>query len=387
MQRRFFLVTASSFALSQLLIGCTTKNQEILKVWLLNGSIPGQIVGKFRQNLRQEVDLKVNLKFSIQGQLEGLYKQLQKSHSQINNEEKGWFSSLPFGLFSPPPVADLVTLGDYWLAAAVEQKLIQPLDTDKMEQWSDLDRKWQELVKRNNQGFVDPNGKVWAAPYRWGSTVIIYNRDKFKDFDWKPEDWSDLWRPELRSRISLLDQPREVIGLTLKKLGKSYNTEELSKVSQLESELSNLNKQVKFYSSNRYIEPLIIGDTWLAVGWSSDIIPMIARYPELTVVIPNSGTALWADLWVHPTNKNENTNNLFYKWIDFCLQPEVAKQISLLTKTNSPINPKISASDISEPLKNILAGNSSILDKSEFLQPLKPQVSQEYNSLFAKMKS
>ena len=383
MQRRFFLVTASSFTLSQLLVGCGGNNQETLKVWLLNGSIPGQVVTKFTQSLEQ----KINFKFSVIGQLKTLYKQLHNWHSRINSKkDEGWFSSLPLGLFSSPAVADVVTLGDYWLAAAIEQKLIQPLDTDKMDLWSALDQKWQQLVKRNDQGFSDPNGKVWAAPYRWGSTVIVYNRDKFKDFDWKPQDWSDLWRPQLRSRISVLDQSREIIGLTLKKLGKSYNTQTLSEVTQLESELRALNKQVKFYSSNRYLEPLIIGDTWLAVGWSSDILPLIARYPQLTVVIPASGTALWADLWVHPTSKNENKTDLFYKWIDFCWQSEIAKQISLLTKTNSPINSKISANDISEPFNKILTNNSSILDKSEFLLPLTPQITQEYDLLFAKIK-
>ena len=44
-------------------------------------------------------------------------------------------------------------------------------------------------------------------------------KNKFEELGWKPKDWSDLWRTELRDRISLLDQPREVIGLTLKKMG------------------------------------------------------------------------------------------------------------------------------------------------------------------------
>ncbi len=384
MQRRSFLVTASSFALSQLLVGCGGRNQETLKVSLLNGSIPGQVVGKFRKSLQGGV----NLNFSAVAQLKSSYKNLQTWHSRINGKkDEGWLSSLPFGPWRPLPVADLVTLGDYWLAAAIEQQLIQPLDVSEIKEWSNLDRKWQELVKRNDKGLADSKGKIWAAPYRWGSTVIVYNRDKFKDFDWKPQDWKDLWRPELRSRVSLLNQSREAIGLTLKKIGKSYNTQKLSEVPQLESELRALNKQVKLYSSDRYIEPLIIGDTWIGVGWSSDVLPLIARYPQLTVVIPSSGTALWADLWVHPTNKNTNKTNLFYKWIDFCLQKDIAKQISLLTKTNSPINLKISADDISQPLNKILTDNSSTLEKSEFLLPLPKEAAQEYDSLFAKIKS
>lgn len=121
-----------------------------------------------------------------------------------------------------------MTLGDYWIRVAIKNKLIQPLDVSKLKQWSSLPQRWQELAKRNDQGQIDPQGKVWAVPYRWGNTVIVYRRDKFlQEFGWTPSDWSDLWRSELRSRISLLDQPREVIGLVLKKLGQSYNTKNL----------------------------------------------------------------------------------------------------------------------------------------------------------------
>ena len=49
-----------------------------------------------------------------------------------------------------------------------------------------------------------------------------------------------MWREELRGRISLPDSDREVIGLTLKKLGYSYNTTDLALVSDLESELEQL---------------------------------------------------------------------------------------------------------------------------------------------------
>jgi putative spermidine/putrescine transport system substrate-binding protein len=92
---------------------------------------------------------------------------------------------------------------------------------------------WQEIVKRDRQGQVSNTGEVWGAPYRWGTTVIAYRRDKFRELGWTPKDWSDLWRPELRDRISVVDQPREVIGLTLKKLGRSYNTTNLSQVQTL----------------------------------------------------------------------------------------------------------------------------------------------------------
>jgi putative spermidine/putrescine transport system substrate-binding protein len=383
MDRRSFLLGSGTLTVSQLLFGCSGKNQTQLKVQLLKGSIPGQVVNEFHKGLQE----KVKLKFAPVGQMQDLFEQLQNWHKPKATDDNGWRRFIPFRQDQKTPLADLVTLGDYWLKAAIEQKLIQPLQDlqgNQLKQWSTLDEKWKKLVTRNDQGSLDTQGKVWGAPYRWGSTVIVYNRDKFQKLGWTPTDWSDLWRNGLQQRISLLNQPREVIGLVLKKLGKSYNTENLDQVPDLEKELQTLNQQVKLYSSIDYLEPLIMGDTWLAVGWSSDVLPILGRYPQLVAVIPQSGTAIWADLWVRPAGIA--TNPLSNQWIDFCWQQSTAKQISLLTKSNSPISPTIAASDIQKPLRNLLQSDHSVLDKSEFLLPLSPSATKQYESLFAKIK-
>ncbi|MEH1839034.1 MAG: extracellular solute-binding protein [Nostoc sp.] len=392
MDRRSFLLGTSTLALSQLLFGCGGNKQTQLKVQLLKGSIPGQVVNQFHKGLQQQVQLK----FAPVEQIQGLFQQLQNWQQKPKaTDEQGWKRFIPFMQGQKIADADLVTLGDYWLKAAIEQKLIQPLQEvqgNQLKQWSALDERWKQLVTRNDQGNLDTQGKVWGAPYRWGSTVIVYNRDKLRKLGWTPKDWSDLWRDGVRQQISLLNQPREVIGLVLKKLGKSYNIENLDQVPDLEKELQTLNQQVKFYSSNNYLEPLIIGDTWLAVGWSSDVLPVLGRYPQLGAVIPQSGTAIWADLWVRPAGITTKST-LSDQWIDFCWQPSTAKQISVLTKSNSPISTNIAASDIQEPLWSLLESDvydglrlRQVFEKSEFLLPLPPSTIKQYESLFAKIK-
>ncbi|MBF2006193.1 extracellular solute-binding protein [Chlorogloeopsis fritschii PCC 9212] len=381
MYRRSFLQGSITLVLLQSLLGCTNNSQEKLSVQLLKGSIPAQVVNKFRRALQQ----KAQLNFAPAEQLQDLYQELQTWHNQSKtNSPKKWNFPLPLGSSAKDAVADLVTLGDYWLKAAIEQKLIQPLEVEQLKQWSNLPQRWQELVTRNEQGYPDAQGRVWAAPYSWGSTVIVYDRDKFRELGWEPTDWSDLWRSELRDRISVLNQPREVIGLVLKKLGQSYNTQNLDSIPNLEEELSTLNQQVKLYSSTRYLEPLIIGDTWLAVGWSNDVLSVLGRYPQLAAVIPRSGTALWADVWVKPAGVTGE--DLAYQWIDFCWLPNIAEQISLLAKTNSPISTKIEYSNLQAELRNLLRNNNEIFAKSEFLLPLPPGVTAKYESLFNKIK-
>ncbi len=383
MQRRSFLKATMTLAVSQMLFGCNGDNQRKLDVQLLKNSIPPQIVNKF-----SKLQNKVKLNFVPTGQLEDLFKDLQAWQEKAKTTvKKEWGIPLPFGKSHQTTVADLVTLGDYCLQKAIKDKLIQPLEVEQLKRWSNLPQKWQKLVKRNDLGEVDAQGKIWAAPYRWGSTVIVYRQDKLQQLGWTPKDWSDLWRQELHSRISLLDEPREVIGLVLKKLGKSYNTENINKVPDLENQLLLLNQQVKFYDSTRYLEPLINGDTWLAVGWSTDILPVILRYPQLAAVVPSSGTAIWADLWVRPTRASNTSKDILHQWIDFCWTPEVTEQISVFTKTNSPISTNVSSSNIQNPLHQLLSSNYQVLDKSEFLLPLSLSASAEYESLFMKIKA
>ena len=374
MDRRSFLLGTSTLALSQIITGCGTKQQPPLNVQLLKGSIPGQVVSQFRKTVTEGG----KLKFTPINQLEDLFKLLQTWQQPSTNNQQEWTRYLPFNQNQKTSPANLVTLGDYWLQAAITQKLIQPLATANIKNLANLNEKWQQLVKRDEQG------KIWGIPYRWGNTVIIYNQEKFQQLGWKPTDWSDLWRSELQNRISLLNHPREVIGLVLKKLGKSYNTENINQISSLEPELQALNKQVKFYDSTNYLEPLITGDTWLAVGWSDDIIPVISRYQKFAAVVPQSGTAIWADLWVNPTGVSNSI--LAYQWLDFCLQPNTSKQIALLTKSNSPIDNNMGVGDIQKPLQNLLLTNSEIFAKSEFLLPFPPAIMQEYEALFMKIK-
>jgi putative spermidine/putrescine transport system substrate-binding protein len=240
-------------------------------------------------------------------------------------------------------------------------------------------------MTRNAQGQLETEGKVWGAPYRWGMTVIAYNEEKFAQFDWRPQDWSDLWRPELTGKIALIDNRREVIGLTLKKLGYSYNSSDLKQVTALKDQLFALQKQVRFYSSQHYLQPLILGDVWLSVGWSNDILPVSDRYNKIKVVVPKSGTSLWSDVWVKPVLTTPNS--LVEQWIDFCWQPESATKISLFTSGLSPLILTQNPDQIPPDIKNNpLLVNPEAIKNSDFLNPLSPATEQEYEQLWQAMR-
>lgn len=388
MDRRGFLIGTGSLALAQLTAGCSDSGGAALRVRLLKDSIPPQLVGEFSRQLNSPTALK----FEPERQIKQLFKNLQIWKQQLQKKDDSLPFSIPFIREKPPLVADLITLGDYWLESAITQQLIQPLDLSQLKSWQQLSPRWQELVQRDEKGQFNKSGQIWGAPYRWGTTIIAYNRDKLKKWGWKPQDWADLWRPELQGRISMLDQPREVIGLTLKKLGASYNTTDLSQVPELKKELLALHKQVKLYSSNRYLEPLLLGDTDVAVGWSTDILPLRTGYSQIKAIVPQSGTALWADLWVQPATTNfgemGERQALMKQWIDFCWQTKSSQEISLFSNATSPIITGVNPSNLPEDLRKnpLLLPETSVLDNSEFLKPLPAPVLAAYLALWQEMR-
>jgi putative spermidine/putrescine transport system substrate-binding protein len=218
--------------------------------------------------------------------------------------------------------------------------------------------------------------------------MIVYRQDKFRPLGWEPTDWSDLWRSELKQRLSLIDQPREIIGLTLKSLGASYNTPDLDKIPQLRSQLKQLQQQVKFYSSTHYLQPLILGDTWVAVGWSSDILSILSNQPNLKAAIPSSGTSLWADLWVKPAAANPDDSSIADRWIDFCWQSSSASLISVFSRGISPvILTQPSEKLLKESPNNPLLGmKPEILGKSEFILPLTEESQNKYLDLWKEIR-
>jgi putative spermidine/putrescine transport system substrate-binding protein len=382
MNRRSFLIGIGIVS-SQLLVGCSN-NKTKLTIELLKDSLPVQVVDLFRRSLKSNTEVNIGLV----EQFQDVFKKLEtwQKPNKPKNDLFGWVRRLPFASKEERIPTDLISLGDYWLQLAIEKKLIQSLDVGKVQQWSALPKRYQELVTRNDKGLIDVQGKIWGAPYRWGNTVIIYRRDKFKENNWAPiQDWADLWRPELRNYVSLLNHPREVIGLVLKKLNKSYNETNLNSINELEPELKKLHQQVKFYSLTQYIEPLLMGDTFAAVGWSQDILPSIYRYSDLAVVVPQSGTAQSADVWVSPRGR-QTQQELLTQWINFLWQPEIAEQIALRTYTHSPIPVNIEKSQVQEELRNSLLISQNVLDNSEFLHPLPPEVEKQYIDLFEKVK-
>jgi len=374
MDRRRFLI-GSGVAIATL-GGCQWANpfdqRDHLKVLGLLGALPPKIIEQFPQSFKRKVEFKAEQLPSK------LWQELQSFRDVIKEGKSDKIANIPA----------TVSLSDGWLDPAIAQSLIQPINADlltKMTQWQSLSPQWREFVSRESKNGSGNGLQVWGLPYRWGATAIAYRSDKIK---FEIKQWADLWRPELRRKITLPDDAREVIGLTLKKIGQSYQQDLnlASNFASLSQELKSLNDQVLTYNSDTYLQSLLADDTFAAVGWTSDMFRAKRLNPELKIVIPQEGTALWADIWVIPQGITADEQAIAAAWMDFTISPAIAAQVTALTdavSTSSSLD-QVPASVKADPIKFFAP---DILAKSELISPLTASAVNEYQELWTKMRS
>ncbi len=358
MDRRKFLIFGGAAIAT--LGGCQWSNpfdrSDRLRIAGLLGALPSKVINQFESASKKKPEYKVE-----------------------NLPSKLWQELQNYPTLAKDKAPNVFSIGDGWLDLAIAQSLIQPIAPnllEKMPHWQKLSPHWKQSVIRNNQ--------VWGVPYRWGATAIAYREDKIK---FEIKQWSDLWRSEFKNKLTLPDDAREVIGLVLKKMGQSYQQENLAEnqalFTNLTQELKSLNSQVLIYSSDNYLQSLLADDALVAVGWTSDMYKAQKQNPTLKVVIPQDGTSLWSDVWVIP--KGEIANGAT-EWMDFCLTPAIAAQITALTDAVSTSNEldRVPASVKADPIKFF---SPDIFAKSELLTPLSPATISQYQDLWTKMRS
>ncbi|XP_078163710.1 putrescine-binding periplasmic protein-like protein [Carex rostrata] len=370
-----------------------------LTIVALQGSIPPAWMKDFIQV--QGKRLKLNIQY--RANLDSIFSELTLASDKGRVRPKSAMS------------ADIVSIGDSWLSYAISKGLIEPIKNAQEQDWfRNLSQRWKVYLCRNCKGELDPNGEIWAAPYRWGTMVIAYKKSKFKKHNLKPiEDWDDLWRPELGGKIAMVDSPREVIGATLKYLGASYNTTDMESQVAGGREavlkcLTVFQRQVRLFDGVHYIKSFATGDVWVVVGWSGDVIPAAKRMSDVAVIVPQSGTSLWADIWAIPNATKFKTHQIggrvrgpspiIHQWMDFCLQ--TARDLpfrEVVVPGSSPLyleqsvlpEAKHKEKDRGKPKldTNLKEGMPprDILERCEFLEPLSDKAIEDYRWLLSNM--
>jgi spermidine/putrescine transport system permease protein len=267
---------------------------------------------------------------------------------------------------------DIIVPSDYMVTVLREQDLLEELDRDSLNNFSNLDSQFVGLP-------FDPENQ-YSVPYLWGTTGIGFRKDKVPP----PESWAVLWQPEYKDRLSMLDDVRETLGAALKYLGKSLNSTDPEEIRAAASLLEKQKPLVKAYDSGGFDQLLLSGDVWIAQSYSGQIAKAIAENDTIGYVIPREGCTMFVDNLCVP--RRAANRRLAHQFIDFVLEARTAADIangtgySTVNLAGRPlIRPELLANEAAYPPREAL-------ERCEFIKELGETVS-VYDRYWTEIKS
>lgn len=208
---------------------------------------------------------------------------------------------------------DVAVPSDYMIDKMRREDLLVKLDKSKLE---GLEHIGQEFLGKSFD-----EGNDYSIPYFWGTVGIIYNTSLI---DEEIAHWEDLWNPDFKNSIMLVDGAREVMGFGLNSMGHSLNSKNMAELTAVAERLNQLTPNVKAIVADEIKGYMIQGDAAIGVTFSGEASEMLDANEDLVYVVPSEGSNLWFDNLVIPkTVKHEEEA---YAFINFMLRPEVAAQ-------------------------------------------------------------
>jgi len=210
---------------------------------------------------------------------------------------------------------DVVFPSKDYVPIMIRQGMLEKLDHSKLFNLKNID---PEVLKIAS---YDPDME-YSVPYFYGAGGIIVNTLKVPDYE---ESWSIFAREDLRGRMTMLDDMREVLGGALAFLGYSVNSINPAQVDAAKDLVNYSWKPnlVKF-DAESFAKGYANGDFWVVHAFPEAVFEEVGGSPlmESTVFfIPKEGGPSYIDNMC--ILKGARNIDLAHKFIDFIHRPEI----------------------------------------------------------------
>jgi spermidine/putrescine transport system substrate-binding protein len=234
----------------------------------------------------------------------------------------------------------------------------------------------------------DPTGQYHVIK-DYGITMFFYNNKIITEQPKSMKDFYDLLNKYVsKGRTNVLDGAEEVVPLALMALGLDPNTSDPAVLDQARTFLLSIRPGVTTISSFNYINDGIAGKIILGQGWNGDVRRIVdgrKAQGDITAVIPEGASEIWADNWCIPSDAPHPV--AAHAWINWLLTPSTA--VAEMAYHNYPIPIPDALSQVpaalrDDPLFNVPA---QYTDNYKYILNVSPQVVQARTKIYTEFKA
>ena len=204
------------------------------------------------------------------------------------------------------------------IAPMAKNGLLATLDHRRLPNLSNLAPRFQSPA-------WDPH-LAHCVPYMWNATGIAYNQSAGA-----VDSWADLWSERWRGRLTMLDDPEDVLGACLKKLGLPFDAAEPRELEAAKQEAIAQKRMLRAYINAEVRDQLVSKDVLAAQLWSTTAQQAMDAQPEVAFAFPREGYPLYADnaVILRETTRPE----LAHEFVNYLMRPEVNAAIVRAAET------------------------------------------------------
>lgn len=331
--------------LSFLLTSCESSSKPTLHIFIWSDYITPEVIEKFKEE--------------------------HDCHIVIDtfDSNESMYAKLKLGANS----YDLIFPSNYFLDILRKQNMIQPIDKALIPNYKNLDPTYLKMIDKEDLDY--------AIPYMLSTTGIIYRTDKVKDFT---PSWKLFGNSDLKGRMTMLNDLREVIGAALQVLGYSINTVNPQELSAAVDLILQWKKNLAKFEGEQYKNGVASGEYLVAQGYAGDSLQVIAENKNVGFSYAQEGTAIAIDFAVIPTNAENK--ELACEFINYLLEPEITVENIVFTNYLSPNKEAYQLLPADLQNNSVLFPPQDVLDRSEMIRDLGKQNSL-YNEAWDKIKA
>jgi spermidine/putrescine transport system substrate-binding protein len=220
---------------------------------------------------------------------------------------------------------DIVFPGGDFVSVMMKEDMLEKLNHAKLPNFQGID---PEVLKRVH---YDP-GNQYSMPYMYAAAGIAVNKKYVKDY---PHNFHIFEKNELKGKMTLLDDMREVIGSALNTLGYDVNSLDPKHLAEAKELILKWKKNIVKFDSESFSKGFASGEFWVVHGYAENIFleldPETAKNTDF--FISDLGGPSYMDNMV--ILKNSKNKDLAYQFINFVYEPkEFAKVTDYLGLAN-----------------------------------------------------
>jgi spermidine/putrescine transport system substrate-binding protein len=294
-------------------------------------------------------------------------------HDYFTSEEE-----LLTKLRTAPGMYDAVLPNVAYLTLAMQEDLLDPIDTAKLKNWPNLMARFQKMEKIRKQG------KVYGIPWTWGATAMVYNTKAFPN---GVDSMAVMWDPKNKDKVAWWDSFEDstvMVGIALGDKN-PYHPKDLDAIKKKMLELMP-NVKTLWSSEDQFNKLFANGDITVGIYWSGAAArAKNAMKLPIEFLVPKEGGIGWIDTWC--LAKNAPNKEIALKWIDYMISPRFFVKWDTTVGAPTPTNQKTLDQLPADSFNRKVMGNPEVVKRLFWMETVPAKERKKWNMVWESVKA